>query len=192
MLGGNRHGLLCLWWPRLDRFPQVVIPFWLLSLLAVGMAFDRLPFWLYQQINAPIMGGPHHKLRLLLLTEREEVKHIAVAIAHMDPLHSFGRRPDALDGSFPHLGLAGALLHLPGRFAFGCRLAQKGFLMRHAHHLLARRIQRQHTLQQKALMAAIANGSQSLRFGMMLIIHFGCILNQQDPGHLSTLLTGRL
>ena len=154
------------------------IRFWLLSLLAVGMAFDRLPNWLHQQINAPIMGGSHHKLRLHLPTQREEVKHIAVAISHMNPLHSFGRRSDALHRSFPHLGLAGALLHLPGRFAFGCRLAQKRFLMHHAHHFFCRGIQCQHTLQQKALMTAIANGSQSPRLGMLLIIHFGGILNQ--------------
>jgi hypothetical protein len=43
-------------------------------------------------------------------------------------------------------------------------------------------------LQQKALMGAIANGSQARGGTMMLIIHFRRILNQQHPRHLATLL----
>src|SRR2546428_3580393 len=130
-----------------------------LGALAMRIAFDRLPFWLHQQINASILRGSHDKLRLHLPTEREEIKHIAVAIPHMNPLHALGRPADALHRSFPDLRLAGSLLQLPGGFALGSRLAQKRFLMGYSHHFFCGRIQREHALQQKSLMTTIANGS---------------------------------
>src|SRR5437763_8822790 len=103
-------------------------------------AWHGLSLWLYQQINASILRGSHDKLRLHLPTEREEIKHIAIAIPDMNPLHPLGWHSDALHRSFPDLRLADTLLHLPGGFAFGRRLAQKGFLMGHSHHFFCRRI----------------------------------------------------
>src|SRR2546426_2184984 len=90
-----------------------------LGALAMRIAFDRLPFWLHQQINPSILRGSHDKLRLHLPTEREEIKHSAVAIPDMNPLYTLGRHPDALHRSFPHLRLADSLLPLLGCFVLG-------------------------------------------------------------------------
>ena len=134
---------------------------------------------LHQQIHAAILGGSHHKLTLLLPTEREKRKHIAVAIAHVDPLHSRWRGSDGLHTAFPYLRLARALLALPPRFSLGSRVSQERFLLHQTQHLPTLGHHRQHALQQVAMMGPIADRSQSRRRGMLLVVHFRRILDQQ-------------
>jgi hypothetical protein len=54
------------------------------------------------------------------------------------------------------------------------------------------RLDRQHGLQQKALMPAVADGTQSTGLPVRLIVQFGRILHQQHHRLLPTLLTGLL
>ncbi len=51
--------------------------------------------------------------------------------------------------------------------------------MPYAQHLATGRFDSQHRLQQEAVVAAIADGTQSRGRGMVLIVHFGRVLDQQ-------------
>ena len=59
--------------------------------------------------------------------------------------------------------------------------------MRQAQHLARVRQDRQHALQQKAVMGAIADGPQPRGRRMLLVVHFGGILDQQHLLRLSCL-----
>ncbi len=67
------------------------------------------------------------------------------------------------------------------RSPFGTRLEQKRLLMHQSQNLPRLGFHRQHTLEQIAVMAVLANGTQSLRLGMLLIVHLRRILKQQNP-----------
>jgi hypothetical protein len=77
--------------------------------------------------------------------------------------------------------LALALQALPLPFAFGHVAAPKRLLVHQSQNLPRLRLHRQHTLEQIAVMTVIANGTQSLCLGMLLIVHLRSILNQQNP-----------
>ena len=68
--------------------------------------------------------------------------------------------------------------------------------MRQAQHLPTAGQHRQYALQQIAVMGSVADGTQSRGRGMLLIVHFGGILDQQDllllSGLRSRLLQVRL
>jgi hypothetical protein len=59
--------------------------------------------------------------------------------------------------------------------------------VRQPQHLSALWYHRQYALEQKAVMAAIANRPQSRSAGMVLVIHFRGVLDQQDPRLLAHL-----
>ena len=65
-----------------------------------------------QQIHAPILCRPHDEVAVHLPTERQKGKHIAIAVAHMDPLHSRWGFADGLRTAFPDLRLSLSLLSL--------------------------------------------------------------------------------
>ena len=52
--------------------------------------------------------------------------------------------------------------------------------MHQTQHLATAGQHRQHALQQIAVMAAVADGTQSRGRGMVLLVHFGGLLDQQD------------
>ncbi len=88
---------------------------------------------------------------------------------------------------FPHLRLPFPLCSLALRFPLWRRLTQERLLMRQAQHLARVRQDRQHALQQKAVMGAIADGPQPRGRRMLLVVHFGGILDQQHLLRLSCL-----
>jgi len=67
----------------------------------VGARGHRCVRLLHQQIDAAICRGAHHKVTTLLQTGPQERKHIAGAVAHMDPLCSGGWASDGAHAAFP-------------------------------------------------------------------------------------------
>ena len=105
----------------------------------------------------------------------------------MDPLHAYRRRAQRLDTAFPHLRFPLALLSLALGFSLRRWLTQEGLLLRNPQHFATLRQHRQHGLQQEALMAPAADGTQARGRGMRVIVQVGRVLDQQ---HLR-LLTSR-
>ena len=134
---------------------------------------------LQKPLHAAILRRAHHKVALLLSTEPQEREHVTVAIPYVDPLHPVGRRADGLHTALPHLRLARALLPLPLGFALGSWLTQKRLLMHQPQYLATLRYHSQHALQQIAVMGAVADGSQPRGRGVLLVVHFRRILDQQ-------------
>ena len=105
----------------------------------------------------------------------------------MDPLHPCWWLANGLHTAFPHLRFPLTSLALPPGFPLGSRLTQEGFLMGDAQHLATGRFDRQHALQQEAVVGAIADGTQPAGRGMLLIVHFGRVLDQQHSLRLAHL-----
>ena len=131
------------------------------------------------------MGGSHHEVAVQSSTKRQKGEHITVAIPDVDPLHSRWGFADGLHTALPHLRLSLALLALPLGFSLGGGMTQEGLLLRQAQHLTTRRLDGQHRLQQQAVVGAIADGAQTRGRGMLLVVQFGRVLDQQHPLRLA-------
>src|SRR6266581_353669 len=142
----------------------------------------------HQQIDTTVLSGTDGKVALLLATQTQERKDIAVPISHMHPTHAFRRRSQRLHASFPDLRFSLPLQALFFGLFERCWLAQKRFLVRDTKDLTGGGFDGQNGLQQKTLMSAIADGSQSARLRVVLVIDFGRILKQQDFLLLTALL----
>ncbi|TMF48375.1 MAG: hypothetical protein E6I32_07650, partial [Chloroflexi bacterium] len=95
----------------------------------------------------------------------------------MHPHHALRRRSHGLHGPFPHLRLALALHTLAVALSLGGRLPDEWLLLGNAQQFPRGRLDRQHRLQQKALVPAVADGTQPTGLAMGLIIQLRRILH---------------
>ncbi len=135
--------------------------------------------------DPPVLPGPQEHITALLPTGRDEVKDIAIAIPHVNPLTARGRSPDRRDRPGPGVRLAGPLQAFSPRLAHGRGVPQERLLVGDPEHLTGGRHDRQHGLEQKALAAAIPDGSQRGGLGMLGVVHVRGILHEQHPGGLA-------
>lgn len=99
----------------------------------------------------------------------------------MNPLHARPRAAKGLQAALPHVRFPLPQRPLGPPFPFGGGLPQERLRLRNAHDLPRPGEDRQHGLQQRALMGGIADGTEVGALGMLLGIHFGGSLMQQDP-----------
>src|SRR5260221_14530538 len=80
-------------------------------------------------LHAPILRGPHQKVRLRRATCLKELEHIGSPIPDMDPAPSRSSSPNGLHLPHPDIGFSSfPLAALISLFSFGGWNAHKGFL----------------------------------------------------------------
>jgi hypothetical protein len=163
----------------------------MLARFQIGRAFlavaslggrDRCSSFIDAQVHAPIMLDAHLEGAALIEALLQEGKEITSPISHMNVLargwrfSSLARLPGP-DLRFFFLAFVSRMTGLSHRRA----LAQKGFLSRYSQHLSRAGINGEHRSQEIPLTLSLAHRTSSGRVGMMRVMDFSHILNQQDP-----------
>ena len=127
---------------------------------------DRKRLLEFLDKHAAILGGSHHKEGSHLSAPLHKGKHIGVTVSHVNPHLSARRWTHLLDGSRPGLAFTRALSPLSTAPFASVALARgrhthPGLLMHEPQDALAvlGGPHRQHTMNEKAAMAAIADGA---------------------------------
>ena len=135
--------------------------------------------------HLPVLHDPKQKLVPDLSGSQHGFVNSAAAVAHIHPTTSFGGPARSCNALQPQLRFSWPPLALLRVFASRRRLANPQLLVSQAEDLTRQGQDGQAVVLQKALAAAIADGSHTLQRRVLGEIQVGRIVDDQDHGVLS-------